>query len=341
MLMVTGRNVLRASLLREDVEVVAINHTCASVDDVVYLIEHDSTHGPLATVKHSGPPFQVSALLNGDISINGRRIALLSQRDVRQINWGLYGAETVAECTGKFTKTTLAKDHIEYGAAKKVIISAPSADAPAFVFKVNSAEYSAQNKPDVVSCASCTTNCVAPIVKVINDSFGLDQGFVTTVHASTRSQSVLDGYSKRDRRSGRAVLGNIIPTTTGAAKAIAHVLPALSGKLTGISIRVPTTNVSLVDLTVNTDKPTSLPELLEAFRQASRTSLSGVLGVVDEELVSCDFLGNSCSAVIDALACVELNSKFFKVVAWYDNEWAYPNRLLDLLSYIFQVDQAQ
>jgi glyceraldehyde 3-phosphate dehydrogenase len=182
---------------------VAINHTCASVEDVAYLIEHDSTHGPLSKLNHSKSPFHVSIISDNVISINGRSIALLSQRDIRRIDWSIYGAEYVAECTGKFTKSALAIDHIEYARARKVIISAPSDDAATFVFGVNSAEYSKQHRPDVVSCASCTTNCVAPVVKVINDNFGLAQAFMTTVHASTPSQSVLDGYSRRDRRSGK------------------------------------------------------------------------------------------------------------------------------------------
>ncbi|THZ80213.1 glyceraldehyde 3-phosphate dehydrogenase, partial [Aureobasidium pullulans] len=224
--------------------------------------------------------------------------------------------------------------------ARKVLISAPSPDAPTLVFKVNSHEYDLHRNLSVFSCASCTTNCLAPIAKVIDDNFGIAQGFMTTVHASTQSQHVLDGYSKKNKRAGRSVMGNIIPTTTGAAQAIKIVLPQLKGKLSGTSIRVPVANVSMVDSTINTDIATSLDDILRTLRHASETYLSGVLCVTDDEVVSCDLLGHNSSAIIDSKASVELNSKFFKIIAWYDNEWAYSCRLLDMLHMMAASDAA-
>lgn len=232
-----GRNVLRASLLRDDIEVVAINHTCASIEDVIYLILYDSTHGLLS--RSFAGANEICATPDGHLSIRGRRVYLTSERDVSKLEWANLGVEYVAECTGKFKTVAACEPHITHGKARRVLISAPSADAPTFVYHVNSKLYTSQTAK-VVSCASCTTNCVTPVAKTINDNFGIAQAFLTTVHASTRSQHVLDGYSKRDRRAGRSVLGNVIPTTTGAAKAVAAVLPELTGKITGISIRVPT-----------------------------------------------------------------------------------------------------
>lgn len=325
-----GRSVLRASLLREDVEVAAINHTCATIEDFILLFTHDSTHGPLSRIVHE--PITIEGLANGNLAINGREIFLISERNIEKIDWRSLGVEYVAECTGKFRSTALASAHVSFGGAKKVLISAPSPDAPTFVYKVNTSKYLPTSS--VYSCASCTTNCLAPIMKVLNDNFGVSQALMTTVHASTQSQHVLDGYSKKDRRAGRSIMGNIIPTSTGASAAISAVLPELGGKITGISVRVPTTNVSMVDLTVATEKATSLSKIIEAFEEAARTSLLGVLSVEQEELVSSDFLGHSSSAVIDAKASKELNDRFFKVVAWYDNEWAYSCRLLDMLSFM-------
>ncbi|KAK5070335.1 hypothetical protein LTR64_000005 [Lithohypha guttulata] len=327
-----GRMVLRASLLREDVEVVAINHTCASIEDLILLFTHDSTHGPLSRIVHE--PITIEETQSGNLSINGREIALISQRNIEKIEWSALGVEYVAECTGKFRSTTLASAHVNHGGAKKVLISAPSPDAPTFVYKVNTSRYSDRTSSVVYSNASCTTNCLAPIMKVLNDSFGVSQALMTTVHASTQSQHVLDGYSKKDRRAGRSIMGNIIPTSTGAAAAISAVLPELEGKVTGISVRVPTTNVSMVDLTVATEKATSLTEIMDAFTEAARSDLAGVLSVEQEELVSSDFLGHSSSAVIDVKASKQLNDRFFKIIAWYDNEWAYSCRLLDMLTFM-------
>ncbi|PYH88169.1 glyceraldehyde 3-phosphate dehydrogenase [Aspergillus ellipticus CBS 707.79] len=309
-----GRNVLRASLVRSDVDVVAINHTCTSVSDLVYLIRYDATMGKMDQM-------DIAILTDSLISIGSQRIHLISERDPKKINWRALGVDYVVESTGKFTK----RDQ-----AQRVILSAPSSDSPTYVYGVNSEQYCPDESNRVISCASCTTNCVTPILKVLHNRFGIEQGFLTTVHAATQSQQVLDGYSKKNPRLGRTVFNNIIPTTTGAAKAIATVLPELQGKITGVSIRVPTPNVSMIDLTINTVQPTSLPEILASFRRAAKTDLAGVLSVTDDQLVSSDFRGSRSSAVVDASAGMELNSRFFKIIAWYDNEWGYSNRLLDL-----------
>ncbi|KAE8354275.1 hypothetical protein BDV28DRAFT_164368 [Aspergillus coremiiformis] len=328
-----GRNVLRAALARTDLQIVAINHTCTSVQDLIYLIRYDSSMGKL--------PDEISIHARSDtlITINGHPIALTSERDLQKLDWGALDVDYVVECTGQFTKRALAMQHITYGHTKRVIISAPSSDSPTYVYGVNSEDYRANESLRVISCASCTTNCVTPVLKVLQEQFGIAQGFLTTVHAATQSQQVLDGYSQKNRRLGRSVFDNIIPTTTGAAKAIATVLPELTGKVTGVSIRVPAPNVSMIDLTVRTEKPTSLPEIMDAFRRAATSDLAGVLHVTDEELVSSDYKGNSNSAIVDAAACAELNSQFFKIIAWYDNEWGYSNRLLDLAAHVAQQEQ--
>ncbi|KAB8072369.1 hypothetical protein BDV29DRAFT_196935 [Aspergillus leporis] len=323
-----GRNVLRAALSRIDLQIIAINHTCASVQDLIYLIRYDSCMGKLSD------DIRIHALSETLITINGYQIALTSERDLTKLNWSALGVEYVVECTGKFTRRDLAMQHITHGNAKRVVISAPSSDAPTYVYGVNSEEYVADEDRRVVSCASCTTNCVTPVLKVLHEQFGIEQGFLTTVHAATQSQQVLDGYSKKNRRLGRSVFDNIIPTTTGAAKAIATVLPELTGKVTGVSIRVPAPNVSMIDLTVSTQQPTSMAEIMTAFRRAAKSDLAGVLHVTDEELVSSDYKGNSNSAIVDAAACTELNPQFFKIMAWYDNEWGYSNRLLDLTAHV-------
>ncbi|KAK9364709.1 putative glyceraldehyde-3-phosphate dehydrogenase [Lipomyces kononenkoae] len=331
-----GRSVLRASLLRGDVLVNAINHTCESVDDVVHLINHDSTHGPLQKLAATA---RVEALSGGDISVNGRKIALFTERNPDNINWAAYGVEYVAECTGKFKTVAQASKHVSSGKAKRVLISAPSADASTFVYKVNTERYADIRETETVfSCASCTTNCLGPVCKVIDDNFGIVHGFMTTVHASTQSQHVLDGYSRKDRRSGRSVIGNVIPTSTGASKAVKVVLPSLAGKISGISVRVPVANVSMLDLNVQTDHATTLEAIIESFSRSAETTLSGVVTVENEELVSSDFLGNPYSAIVDAKASAQLNPHFFKIIAWYDNEWSYSCRLLDVLVMMYQVD---
>ncbi|KAL4955802.1 hypothetical protein BDW69DRAFT_107997 [Aspergillus filifer] len=323
-----GRAVLRASLNRNDIQIAAINHTCTSIQDLLYLIRYDSCMGRLSD---SISLYEAS---ENSIVLNGREISLTSERDLTKLNWASLGVEYVIECTGKFTKREAALQHVTYGKAKRVVISAPSSDSPTFVYGVNSDSYTATEENRVVSCASCTTNCVTPVLKVLEKEFGIQQGFLTTVHAATRSQTVLDGYSKKNRRLGRSVFDNIIPTTTGAAKAIATVLPELTGKVTGVSIRVPTPNVSMIDLTVTTEEPTSLPSILAAFRRAAKSDLVGILSVSDEELVSSDYLGDGHSAIVDGPACMELNERFFKIMAWYDNEWGYSSRLLDLTGHI-------
>ncbi|KAJ5916171.1 Glyceraldehyde/Erythrose phosphate dehydrogenase family [Penicillium tannophilum] len=323
-----GRNVLRAALVRSDIQVVAINHTCVTVEDLVYLIRYDSSMGNL------DDRVDIQIVSDALITIDGKRIALTSERDLKKLNWASVGADYVLECTGKFTKRDLAIEHITYGNAKRVLISAPSSDAPTFVYGVNSDDYKPSEECRVVSNASCTTNCVTPVLKVLQETFGITQGFLTTIHAATRSQQVLDGYSKKNARLGRGVFNNIIPTTTGAAKAVASVLPELKGKVTGVSIRVPTPNVSMIDLTVSTEKPTSLAEIISTFRLAAKSDMAGVLRVTDEQLVSSDYNGSPYSAIIDAPACAELNPQFFKIMAWYDNEWGYSNRLLDLTTLV-------
>ncbi|BCS14416.1 hypothetical protein ASPFODRAFT_47725 [Aspergillus luchuensis CBS 106.47] len=329
-----GRNLLRASLVRSDIQVVAINHTCVTVEDLIYLIRYDSSMGDL----DDGTSIQIKS--ENLIIIDGSPITLTSERDLKKLKWDALGVDYVLECTGKFTKSHQAIEHITYGKAKRVLISAPS-DSPTFVYGVNSSSYRPTEENLVISNASCTTNCVTPVLKVLHENFGVAQGFLTTIHAATRSQQVLDGYSKKNRRLGRGVFNNIIPTTTGASKAVASVLPELSGKVTGVSIRVPTPNVSMIDLTISTEKPTSLSEIISTFRVASKSSMAGVLRVTDEELVSADYNGSPYSAIIDAPACSELNPQFFKIMAWYDNEWGYSNRLLDLATHVHAAQNMQ
>ena len=304
-LTVSGRNILRASLFRHDIEVVAINHTCANVQDVIYLIQYDSTHGLLSKY---GCDFEITPSNDGNLLVNGRKIFLTSERDLTKLNWSLYGADYIAECTSRFRSAEKAQAHVEHGLAKKVLISAPSSDAPTLVYRVNTEQYALEKDQNVVfSCASCTTNCLAPLVKTLDDEFGVSQAFMSTIHATTQSQHVLDGYSEKDRRPGRSAMVNIIPTTTGASKGIAKVLPHLGGKVAGISVRVPTTNVSMVDLVIQTSKPTTIDDILDTFRSAANHNMASVLEVEEGELVSCDFLGRSCSAVVDVHASSQLS----------------------------------
>ncbi|KAF7536622.1 hypothetical protein G7054_g4368 [Neopestalotiopsis clavispora] len=321
-----GRTALRQALLRDDVEVVAINHTCATADDLLYLIRHDTTHGLLKDA------FNIRYVSEEEISIHGQTITLVSTRDIAQLDWQKLGVEYVIECTGKHNKTELSMRHVTEAHCKRVVISAPSPDAPTFVYGVNSDNLTSSEKNRVISSASCTTNCVSPILKLLNDNLGVSQAFLTTVHSATQSQQILDGYSKKNRRLGRSVFNNIIPTTTGANKAVTAVIPELAGKVQGISIRVPTQDVSMVDLTVATDRPSSLDDIMDIFRRAASSSMAGVLQVSDQDLVSSDLLGTSFSAVVDSKASLELNSQFFKIIAWYDNEWGYSTRLLDLVA---------
>ncbi|GAA6052481.1 hypothetical protein JCM3770_001133 [Rhodotorula araucariae] len=335
-----GRAVFRASLVRDDLEVVAINHTAPNLKTLLYSIHYDSTHGRL--------PYAEELTLDEEgncLYWRGRRIRLFSERDPLKLDWKSVGAEYIAECTGKLLTTPLASQHIQAG-ARKVVMSAPAKDAETktIVVGVNRKEYRPEMK--VISNASCTTNCLAPLAKVLNDAFGIETGMMTTIHASTSSQPVLDGYSKKSVRLGRGVGQNIIPTSTGASKAVALVLPELAGKFTGISVRVPVNNVSLVDLTVTLSRPAAskedflfpLREAAAGRRKWSIAPLNDVIAVSDDELVSQDFLGRNESCLVDAAATTMLNPHTFKVVAFYDNEHAYSVRLIDLLVYMYRVD---
>jgi glyceraldehyde 3-phosphate dehydrogenase len=316
-----GRIVFRATVNRPDVDVVAINDLL-DVDHLAYLLEYDSVHGRFdGTIE----------VKDGNLLVNGKTIRVTAERDPKNLKWDEVGTDIVAECTGIFTTLETANYHIQAG-AKKVVISAPSKDAPMFVMGVNNHKISASDT--IVSNASCTTNCLAPLAKVINDNFGLEEGLMTTVHATTATQLTVDGPSRKDFRGGRSALLNIIPASTGAAKAVGKVIPELNGKLTGMAFRVPTADVSVVDLTFKTKKETSLDDIKTAFKKASETSMKGVLGYTDKLVVSQDFVGDTHASIFDADAAIELNSKFFKVVSWYDNEFGYSNKLVDLIEYI-------
>lgn len=316
-----GRLVFRAVAKRDGVEVVAINDLL-DVEHLAYLLEYDSVHGKFdGTVSVKG----------GNLIVNGKTIRITAERDPKNIKWDAVGAEIVAECTGIFTTLETAQYHID-GGAKKVVISAPSKDAPMFVMGVNHKDAKASDK--IVSNASCTTNCLAPLAKVLNDSFGIEEALMTTVHATTATQLTVDGPSKKDWRGGRSAMLNIIPASTGAAKAVTKVIPELVGKITGMAFRVPTADVSVVDLTVKLKKDTSYEEVKKAFKTASEGSLKGILGYTEEQVVSQDFVSDPRTSIFDAGAGIELNSRFFKVVSWYDNEAGYSNKLVDLAQHI-------
>lgn len=323
-----GRIVLRASESQKDVQVVAINDPFIPLDYMVYMLKYDSVHG-----RFDG---SVEAK-DGKLVVNGHAISVSAERDPAQIPWGKAGADYVVESTGVFTTTEAASAHLK-GGAKKVIISAPSADAPMFVCGVNLEAYKSEYK--VISNASCTTNCLAPLAKVINDNFGIAEGLMTTVHATTATQKTVDGPSHKDWRGGRAAAANIIPSSTGAAKAVGKVIPALNGKLTGMAFRVPTPDVSVVDLTVNLEKGTTYDEIKAVIKKASETTMKGVLGYTEDSVVSTDFYGEKNSSVFDATAGIQLSPKFVKLVAWYDNEFGYSNRVVDLLVHAAKVDGA-
>ncbi len=316
-----GRLVFRATVERDNVEVVAINDLL-DVEHLAYLLEYDSVHG-----RFNG----TIAVKDGNLVVNGKTIRVTAERDPANLKWDEVGADIVAECTGIFTTLDMAQKHLD-GGAKKVVISAPSKDAPMFVMGVNHQDAKASDK--IVSNASCTTNCLAPIAKVLNDSFGIAEGLMTTVHATTATQLTVDGPSKKDYRGGRSAMLNIIPAATGAAKAVTKVIPALEGKLTGMAFRVPTADVSVVDLTVKLEKDTSYEEVKQAMKTASEGPLKGILGYTEELVVSQDFVGDTRTSIFDADAGIELNSKFFKVVSWYDNEAGYSNKLVDLALHV-------
>ena len=316
-----GRIVFRESFNRDNIEVVAINDLL-DLDHLVYLLKYDSVHGNFkGTVE----------VKEGKLYVNDRYIRVTAERDAKLLKWDEVSADVVAECTGIFTTKETAQSHI-IGGAKKVIISAPSADAPMFVMGVNHTKATAADT--IVSNASCTTNCLAPLAKVINDNFGIVEALMTTVHATTSTQMTCDGPSKKDWRGGRAASCNIIPSSTGAAKAVGQVIPELNGKLTGMAFRVPTTDVSAVDLTVKVAKETSYAEIMAALKLASETTMKGILGFTEDLVVSQDFVSDSRTSIIDANAGIGLNSTFFKIVSWYDNEYGYSSKLIDLAVHI-------
>ena len=318
-----GRIVFRETYNRDTVEVVAINDLL-DVDHLAYLLKYDSVHG-----RFNGKV----EVREGKLFVNDKYIRVTAEKDPKQIKWDEKNIEVdvVAECTGFFTTIETAKAHVE-GGAKKVVISAPSADAPMFVMGVNHNEAKASDI--VVSNASCTTNCLAPLAKVINDNFGIVEGLMTTVHATTSTQMTADGPSRKDWRGGRAASINIIPSSTGAAKAVGKVIPELNGKLTGMSFRVPTVDVSVVDLTVKVAKETSYDEIMHVLKRASENEMKGVLGFTEDDVVSQDFVSDSRTSIIDAKAGIGLNSTFFKLVSWYDNEYGYSSKLIDLSIHI-------
>lgn len=316
-----GRFVFRAAQERNDIEIVGINDLL-DVEYMAYMLKYDSTHGRFnGDVKVEG----------GNLIVNGKTVRVTAERDPANLKWDEIGAEVIAEGTGLFLKDETARKHIEAG-AKKVVMTGPSKDAtPMFVMGVNEDKYAGQ---DIVSNASCTTNCLAPIAKVLNDNFGIESGLMTTVHATTATQKTVDGPSHKDWRGGRGAAQNIIPSSTGAAKAVGKVLPELNGKLTGMAFRVPTPDVSVVDLTVNLEKAASYDDICAAMKKASENELKGVLGYTEDSVVSTDFLGEVCTSVFDAKAGLALTDKFVKVVSWYDNEIGYSNKVLDLIAHI-------
>lgn len=312
-----GRIVFRETFNRNNVEVVAINDLL-DVDHLAYLLKYDSVHG-----RFNGKV----EVIDGKLYVNDTFIRVTAERDPKLIQWDQVGVDVVAECTGFFTTVETASAHLE-GGAKKVVISAPSADAPMFVMGVNHTKATAADK--VVSNASCTTNCLAPLAKVIHDNFGIVEGLMTTVHATTSTQMTCDGPSRKDWRGGRAASCNIIPSSTGAAKAVGQVIPELNGKLTGMSMRVPTVDVSVVDLTVKLAKETSYDAIMKVLQSASENEMKGILGYTEDLVVSQDFVSDSRTSIVDAKAGIGLNSTFFKIVSWYDNEYGYSSKLIDL-----------
>ncbi|MBS5794418.1 MAG: type I glyceraldehyde-3-phosphate dehydrogenase [Lachnospirales bacterium] len=321
-----GRLVFRASVERDNLDVVAINDPFIDLEYMVYMLKYDSVHGR----------FNGDVCIKGDkLVVNGKEITVFQCMNPEDIAWGEAGVEYVVESTGVFTTVDKASAHFK-GGAKKVVISAPSADAPMFVMGVNHKDY--KSDMNVVSNASCTTNCLAPLSKVINDKFGIIEGLMSTVHATTATQKTVDGPSKKDWRGGRAAAANIIPSSTGAAKAVGKVIPELDGKLTGMAFRVPTINVSVVDLTCRLEKPATYEEIKAAVKEAANGELKGILGYTEDDVVSTDFVHEYCTSVFDAKAGIALNDNFVKLVSWYDNEWGYSNKCLDLVSHMASVN---
>ena len=321
-----GKLAFQAALEKGDVEVVAINDPFISADYMAYMVKYDTVHGRFAG--------EIKGEEN-TLTVNGKKIKVYNEMDPHNIPWGKDGVDYVLECSGAFTTMEKAGAHLEAG-AKKVVISAPSKDAPMFVMGVNNETY--DPSMNIVSNASCTTNCLAPLAKVIHDNFGIKDGLMTTVHATTATQKTVDGASKKDWRGGRAAAGNIIPSSTGAAKAVGKVIPELNGKLTGMSFRVPTLDVSVVDLTCNLEKPATYEEICKVMKEAAEGSMKGIVEYVDEDVVSSDFVSDTHTSIFDAKAGIGLTDTFVKLVAWYDNEWGYAHKLVDLACYMASKD---
>ena len=322
-----GRLVFRAALAHDDVEVVALNDPFMNPEYMAYMLKYDSVHGKF--------PGEVKAE-DGALVVDGKKFPVFTAMEVKDIPWASVGAEYICECTGKHLSKDLCQGHIDAG-AKHVVMGAPSKDdTPMFVMGVNNEKYTSDMT--FVSNASCTTNCLAPIAKVLNDKFGIVEGLMTTVHSVTPTQKLLDGASLKDWRGGRAATGNIIPSSTGAAKAVGKVIPELNGKLTGISMRVPTLDVSVVDLTAKLAKPATYEDICAAMKEASEGELKGVLGYTDEDVVSSDFLGDARTSIFDKKAGLSLTDTFVKVVSWYDNECGYSNKMVELIAYMYSVD---
>ena len=316
-----GRLVLREAFERNDVEIVAVNDLM-DIQQLAYLLKYDSVHGM----------FKKQVTVEGDfLIIEGQKIRVTAEKDPSLLKWNEVGVEVVADCSGVFKTMDKASLHLQAG-AKKVVISSPSDDIPMFVMGVNHENITANDT--ILSNASCTTNCLAPVAKILNDEFGIVEGLMTTVHAATASQLVVDGSSKKDFRGGRSALNNIIPASTGAAKAVTKVIPELDGKLTGMAFRIPTPNVSVVDLTVKLAKPTSYENIMQVFKNAVETNYKGIVGFTNDAVVSQDFVSDTRTAIIDADAGIALNDTFFKIVAWYDNEYGYSAKLLDLIVHV-------
>ena len=325
-----GRLVYRAAVMDPNVEVVGINDPGMTPDYMAYMLEFDTVHGPLKT--------DIS-YTDSTVTANGKTSKVFAEMNPANLPWGEIGADYIVESTGVFLTKEKAQGHIDAG-AKYVVMSAPSKDdTPMFVMGVNNQNFTPDMK--FVSNASCTTNCLAPLAKVLEDNFGIESGLMTTVHAMTATQKTVDGPSKKDWRGGRAASGNIIPSSTGAAKAVGKVIPELNGKLTGMSMRVPTLDVSVVDLTVNLEKPAKYEEICAAMKAASEGELKGVLGYTDEAVVSSDFLGDTRTSIFDADAGIALTDTFVKVVSWYDNEIGYSNKVLELIEHMYSVDHAE
>lgn len=321
-----GRLVMRVSLERDNVDVVAVNDPFIDVEYMKYMLTYDTIHGKYnADIKVEG----------NNLVINGKIVKVFNCMEPSEIPWGEVGAEYVVESSGVFTTTEKAQAHLK-GGAKKVVISAPSKDAKMFVMGVNNNEYTSDM--NIVSNASCTTNCLAPLAKVINDNFGIVEGLMTTVHSATATQKTVDGPSKKDWRGGRAATYNIIPSSTGAAKAVGKVIPSLNGKLTGMSFRVPTLDVSVVDLTCRLEKGASYEEIVEKIKEACNGELKGIMSWTDEDVVSSDFISDPHTSIFDVKAGIQLSENFVKLVSWYDNEWGYSNKVVDLITHMYGVD---